>query len=200
MRALDPAGRRASQPANQPANRPAGPWFALYTVYTRARAARSFGRFAAARFRAELLRVFSARTFRWRPSQPPSSVRASFSHRVIAAVRIISAHSSEMSYARYPRCRLVAVLYLIAFVLQVSYLYRPAQCSSLIKYLSTEYNLSQVSLSPTHLPTQYFPYTHYSVYTRCSYYSTPGFIVDTMASGAYLETVHGAGRHNFTYT
>ncbi|KAL4122907.1 hypothetical protein QTP88_015158 [Uroleucon formosanum] len=47
-----------------------------------------------------------------------------------------------MSSSQQPRRRFVIGLFLIAAVVQV--LYRPAQCSSLIKYLSTEYNLSNI--------------------------------------------------------
>ncbi|XP_022176858.1 fasciclin-1 isoform X1 [Myzus persicae] len=47
-----------------------------------------------------------------------------------------------MSSSKQPRRRFVIGLFLIAAVVQV--LYRPAQCSSLIKYLSTEYNLSTI--------------------------------------------------------
>ncbi|KAF0772085.1 fasciclin-1 isoform X3 [Aphis craccivora] len=44
-----------------------------------------------------------------------------------------------------PRQRFVIGLFLIVAVVQV--LYRPSQCSSLMKYLATEYNLS-------HAPTK----------------------------------------------
>lgn len=49
-----------------------------------------------------------------------------------------------MSSSSQPPCRRFIIgLFLIAAIVQV--LYRPAQCSTLIKYLSTEYNLSNVS-------------------------------------------------------